>query len=61
MKSLGQVRLERLRLATALASSKNIPASAVVPTAMEFFKWIDDPDAEADTSKLATHWRAANR
>lgn len=55
MKSQMELRLECLKLATSLGASKNIAAKDVIPTAMEFFRWIDNnPDDKPDLDKLRT-------
>lgn len=53
-----QYRLECLKMANSMAASKNIQPKEVIPTAMEYFRWVDDaPDDEADTSQLAQRFR----
>lgn len=60
MKSRGEMRLECLKLANAVACGKSIPPKDVIPTAMEYFKWVDDdPNEKADTSKLTERFHVA--
>lgn len=53
MKTSMEMRLECIRLANTLATSKNIQPSDVVPTAMEYLKWIEQTDDRASESDFA--------
>jgi hypothetical protein len=44
MKTSSEMRLECLRMASALGSSKTIQPGQVVAFAMEFFRWVDGQD-----------------
>lgn len=44
MKSISQTKLECLKMAVSLASSKQVNHAAVIPMAMEFYKWVDGDD-----------------
>ena len=60
MKSFSETRLECVRLANVLATAKVIPPKEVIPTAMEFFKWIDGGDEKAtpnDVARVAERFR----
>lgn len=60
MISRSQVRLECLKLANVMGSSKNIKPEAVIPTAMEYFRWVDDdPEDKSDTQQLTERFRVA--
>lgn len=53
MKTLFETRMHCLSMAVSLAISKSIATKDVLPTAMEFFRWLDnDPDAKADLEPL---------
>lgn len=53
MKTISQMKLECLRLAANLASAKQIKQFEVIPTAMEYYKWIDgNMDDVADVGAL---------
>lgn len=53
MKSQMELRMECLRMAASLGIAKVVEAKNIVPTAMEFFRFVDDdPNDEADTSRL---------
>lgn len=60
MLSRTQTRLECLKLANAVACGKSISPKDVIPTAMEYFKWVDDdPSDQADTTKLTERFKVA--
>lgn len=42
MKTSMELRMQCLTIANTLAVSKNIPAKDVIPTAMEYMKWVED-------------------
>lgn len=53
VKTISQLRLECLRLAANLASAKLIRHADVIPTAMEFYRWVDSGDeGEIDIGAL---------
>lgn len=53
VKSEQQVRLECLNAAMMLASSKQITPDAVVPYAMEFFRWVSGATITAREMNVA--------
>lgn len=52
MKTISQMKLECLRLAVNIAATKTINHAAVIPMAMEFYKWIDGDDTTVDVGQL---------
>jgi hypothetical protein len=61
MKSSKELRLECIKLASILATAKLVPPGQVVPTAMEYLKWIDgDDDASADPDAFRSLARKYN-
>jgi hypothetical protein len=49
--------MDCLRLAVSMAISKAIVAKDVLPTATEFYRWIDDdPEIRADATVLAAKY-----
>lgn len=57
MKTRMETRMECLRLAVTIGASKTITPKEIVPTAMEFFRWVDDDPADtADVDKLRERW-----
>lgn len=61
MRSRAEIRLECLKLANSIACGKNIRPADVIPTAMEYFKWVDDADGDADVGKLAETFKVVGR
>ena len=61
MKSQMELRLECLKLANTIATGKNIKPAEVIPTAMEYFKWVDGSDEPAATSRLSQRFRTVAR
>lgn len=62
MKSRMEFRLECLKMAASLAGSKNITPSAVIPTAMEFYKWVENnPDEDVGTERLSENFKVTYR
>ena len=60
MRSRTEFRLECLKLANSIGCAKNIRPDQVIPTAMEYFKWVDDdPNEPVKTEKLKERFRAA--
>ena len=61
MRTLSETRLECIRLAASLAASKTIPPRDVIPTAMEFFRWVDEgSDGKADVGDLIAKFGKRN-
>lgn len=54
MKTTAEMRMHCLTIANTLAVSKNIPPKDVIPTAMEYMKWIDGGGELADEGDVAT-------
>ena len=61
MRNRSELRLECLKLANSIACGKNIKPTDVIPTAMEYFKWVDDaPKEDAHPERLQEKFRRDN-
>jgi hypothetical protein len=61
MRTLSEVRLECVRLAASLAGAKAIQPKDIIPTAMEFYRWVDEgSDGKVDVGVLIAQYGKKN-
>ena len=60
MTSRQQFRFQCLQLANILGAAKVLKPHEIIPTAMEYFKWVDDnPDEPVEVDRLALKYQVS--